>query len=254
MAEEFDRLDKDKKGELDAQELLLRSNLVVKHARPEDVAGAWSVRRIVAVTEGRISECTAEIVWQSSTWSMWWGFSLIVSGMLGGSLLLERVPVNLVIAWLIVLAGMVHLIIAHHAHRAGSLIWRLMIGFAHVFFGVYLIASPVLGEALLALVLASLFLFEGVLDIAMFLRLRAIDGSSWILLDGIVTLILGLMSYMRWPSTAAWAIGVLVSVSLVTSGLTRVMFSMAVRKSITLGPGRTKQDDSSAKDYWSVHQ
>jgi hypothetical protein len=54
MAEEFDRLDKDKKGELDAQELL-RSNLLVKHARPEDVAGAWGVRRIVVVTEGRIS-------------------------------------------------------------------------------------------------------------------------------------------------------------------------------------------------------
>jgi hypothetical protein len=44
MAEEFDRLDKDKRGELDAQELL-RSNLLVKHARPEDVAGAWGVRK-----------------------------------------------------------------------------------------------------------------------------------------------------------------------------------------------------------------
>ncbi|MGA8440705.1 MAG: DUF308 domain-containing protein [Candidatus Sulfotelmatobacter sp.] len=118
----------------------------------------------------------------------------------------------------------------------------------------YLIASQVLSVASLALVLASLFLFESIFDIAMFLRLRAIEGSSWVLLDGIVTLILGLMSYMRWPSTAAWAIGVLVSVSLVTSGLTCVMSSLAVRKSITPGPGRTKQDDSSSKDYWSVHE
>jgi hypothetical protein len=46
----------------------------------------------------------------------------------------------------------------------------------------------------------------------------------------------------------------LVSVSLVTSGLTRVMFWLPVRDSITPGPGRTKQDDSSAKDYWSVHE
>jgi hypothetical protein len=35
MGEEFDRLDKDKKGELDAQEL--RSDRLVKHARPQDV-------------------------------------------------------------------------------------------------------------------------------------------------------------------------------------------------------------------------
>ena len=38
MAEEFDRLDKGKKGELDAQDVR-RSNLLFKHARPEDVAG-----------------------------------------------------------------------------------------------------------------------------------------------------------------------------------------------------------------------
>jgi uncharacterized membrane protein HdeD (DUF308 family) len=77
-----------------------------------------------------------------------------------------------------VLAGMVHLIIARHARRAGSLIWRLMIGFAYVFFGVYLIASPALAVPSLALVLASLFLSEGIFDIAMFLRMRAIEGSS----------------------------------------------------------------------------
>ena len=35
MGEEFDRLDKDKKGELDAQEL--RSDRLVKHARSQDV-------------------------------------------------------------------------------------------------------------------------------------------------------------------------------------------------------------------------
>jgi hypothetical protein len=73
-------------------------------------------------------------------------------------------------------------------------------------------------------------------------------------LDGVVTLILGLMIYVQWVSTAAWAIGVLVGVSLVTSGLTRVMLSVAVRKSVTPGRERTKQDDSSAKDYWSVHE
>jgi hypothetical protein len=64
-----------------------------------------------------------------------------LSGMLGGSLLLAAISVNLVIAWLIVLAGMVHLTAAHRAHRAGGLTWRLMIGFAYVLFGVYLIAS-----------------------------------------------------------------------------------------------------------------
>jgi uncharacterized membrane protein HdeD (DUF308 family) len=203
--------------------------------------------------EVRISQRSEEVVWPASTQSILWGVALIVSGMLGGSLLLAAISVNLVIAWLIVLAGTVHLIIAHHAHRAGSLTWRLMIGFAYVLFGVYLIASPGLSAASLALGLALLLLFEGIFDIALFFWLRTIKGSSWVLLDGVVTVILGLMIYVQCPSNAAWAIGGLVSVSLVTSGLTRVMFSVAVRKSVTLAPGRTERD-SSAKDYWSVHE
>lgn len=130
---------------------------------------------------------------------------------------------------------------------------KIIIGFAYVFFGIYLIGSPVLDEASLALVLASLFLLEGIFDIAMFLRLRAIERSSWVLLDGIVTLILGLMSYMQWPSTAAWALAVLVSVSLITSGLTCVMLSLATRKTMAAGPEEKQRDDSSAEEYWKIH-
>jgi uncharacterized membrane protein HdeD (DUF308 family) len=160
-----------------------------------------------------ISQHTQEVVRRASTRWILWGVALIVSGVLGASLILASVSANLVIAWLIVVAGMVHLIIAHHAHRAASLIWRVMIGFAYVSFGVYLIASPLLHEASLALVLASLFLFEGIFDIRMFFRFRAIKGSSWVLADGMVTVILGLMFFTRWPSTATPAIGLLVSVS-----------------------------------------
>jgi uncharacterized membrane protein HdeD (DUF308 family) len=173
----------------------------------------------------------SEIVRQASTWSIVWGLSLIVLGVLAvGSPLLAAIAVNAAIAWLIVLAGVVHVIIAFHSHRAGSLIWRLLVGIAYVCFGGYLIAHPVLGVASLTLLLASLFLIEGILDIVLFFRVRAMQGSSWVLIDGIVTLLLGLMIYMQWPSSSAWVIGTLVGVSMIVSGITRVMLSFAVRK------------------------
>jgi uncharacterized membrane protein HdeD (DUF308 family) len=199
-----------------------------------------------------MSEWTEQIVWQASTPAIWCGVALIVLGALGGWLFLAAVSANLVIAWLIVVEGMAHMIIAQHSHQASSLIWRLMLGFAYVFFGVYVIASPVLGVGSLALVLASLFLLEGIFDIAMFFRLRAIDGSKWLLLEGIVTLILALMIYVRWPSNAASTIGILVAVSLFTAGVTHVMLSLAARSSMAAGP-KDNGDDSSAKEYWEIH-
>jgi uncharacterized membrane protein HdeD (DUF308 family) len=48
-------------------------------------------------------------------------------------------------------------------------------------------------------------------------------------MDGIVTLLLGLMIYAQWPSSSVWAIGTLVGVSMIISGVTRVMMSLAVR-------------------------
>jgi uncharacterized membrane protein HdeD (DUF308 family) len=171
------------------------------------------------------------IVRHASTWSIAWGVLLIVLGVLAiGSPLLAAVAVSVVISWLIMFAGAVHVVLAFRSHRAGRVIWKLLVGLAYVFFGAYLIMHPLLGVESLTLVLASLFLIEGVLDIVLFSRMRPLLGSTWVLMDGIVTLLLGLLIYIRWPSSSAWAIGTLVGVSMIISGITAVMLSLAVRK------------------------
>jgi len=171
-----------------------------------------------------------EMVKKASTVSILWGVLLIVFGMLAvGSPFLAAVAVNVVIAWLIVLAGAVHVMLAFRAHGAGSVIWKLLVGIAYLCFGGYLIVHPVLGVASLTLLLASLFLVEGILDIVLYVKMRPIQGSIWVLIDGIVTLLLGLMIYMQWPSSSAWAIGTLVGISLIISGVARVAMSLAVR-------------------------
>jgi len=172
-----------------------------------------------------------DIVRQSTTLSIVWGVWLIVFGMVAvGSPFLAAVAVNVVIAWLIVLAGVVHVMLAFRAHGAGSMIWKLLVGLAYLFFGAYLILHPVLGVASLTLILASLFVIEGILNIILFFKMRSLGGSSWVLVDGTITLLLGLMIYLQWPSSSAWAIGILVGVSMIISGVSRVMLSLAVRK------------------------
>jgi uncharacterized membrane protein HdeD (DUF308 family) len=179
----------------------------------------------------------SEIVRQASTFSIVWGVLLILLGVMAiGSPFVAAVAVNVVIAWLIVVAGAVHLMLAFQAHSAGSVTWRLLVGIAYLFFGVYLIMRPALGVASLTLLLASLFLVEGILNIILFFKLRSLRGSSWILIDGIITLILGLMIYSQWPSSSAWAIGTLVGVSLIISGVSRLMLSFSVRRATAAIP------------------
>jgi uncharacterized membrane protein HdeD (DUF308 family) len=172
-----------------------------------------------------------DIVRHASTWSIFFAILLIVLGMVAvGSPVLAAVAVNAVIAWLIVLAGVVHLAFAFQTRTAGGVVWRLTVGVAYVFFGGYMITHPALSVVSLTLVLASLFLIEGIFAIALFFQLRSVGGSRWILIDGSVTLLLGLMIYMQWPSSSNWAIGTLVGVSMIISGITRLMMSLAIRR------------------------
>ncbi len=183
-------------------------------------------------------QSSAEIGRHASTWSIVWGLSLIVFGMLAiGAPLLAAVAVSGIIAWLIVFSGVIHIVLAFHSHGAGSVIWKLLVGIAYVLFGGYLIMHPLIGVATLTLLLASLFLIEGILNIVLFFKMRALRGSSWMLIDGIITLLLGLMIYLQWPSSSAWAIGILVGVSLIMSGISRVMLSLAARKATGTSSG-----------------
>jgi uncharacterized membrane protein HdeD (DUF308 family) len=169
----------------------------------------------------------------ASAWSIIWSVLLIIFGVLAiGSPMLAALAVNIFIAWLLVLAGVVHLLVAFHTHRAGSLIWKLLVGVAYLGFGIYLILHPVLGVISLTLAVAVLFLIEGVLDIMLFSKMRAIPGAAWVLFDAIVTLLLGLLIYLRWPSSSVWALGILVGASMIVTGVTRIMLSLVVRRTI----------------------
>ena len=168
---------------------------------------------------------------QASGWSIVWGVALVVFGMLAiASPTIAAIAVNAFIAWMIVFAGVVHLVLAFHAHRTKSLIWKVLVGLAYVAFGTYLLMHPLIGVASLTLLLASLFIIEAVLDIVMWWNMRGTEGASWMLMDAIVTLVLGGLIYAQWPSSAAWAIGTLVGVSLIMSGISRIMLSLAARK------------------------
>lgn len=178
-----------------------------------------------------VAPSTGSLLRQASGWSIVWAVLLIIFGIAAiGSPLLAAVAVSSLIAWLIIFAGVVHLVVAFHGHGAGSLIWKALVGLAYIFIGGYLLVHPLLGVASLTLLLASLFFIEGVLDVVLYLKLRPAHGAGWVLFDGLVTLLLALFIGFQWPSSSAWAIGTLVGVSMIISGVTRLMMALAVRK------------------------
>ncbi len=100
--------------------------------------------------------------------------------------------------------------------------------------GVYLIANPVVAAAPLTLALAMCLTVEGLLEFALASQLRPDPRSRWFVLDGILTIGLAalLWSTWPWPAGATWKLGVAVGVSLLLSGLTRLIISLAARQTV----------------------
>jgi uncharacterized membrane protein HdeD (DUF308 family) len=174
---------------------------------------------------------TQSLVGDASAWSIFWAIVLIVLGVLAiGSPLLAALAVVTLIAWLIVFAGADHLVYGFHAKSRGGVIWEVLVALAYVAIGIYLLAHRLLGVASLTLLLASLFLLEGVLNIIGYFQTRRRRGSAWLVVDGIITLLLGGLIWAHWPSSSLWAIGTLVGISMIISGVARVMMPLALRR------------------------
>jgi uncharacterized membrane protein HdeD (DUF308 family) len=168
-----------------------------------------------------------------STLSIVWGILLVIFGLIAVAIpFLASVAVTLVVAWLIIFGGIVHIVLGFHSHGAGSVIWKLLVGIAYLVVGGYMLLHPVLGAASLTLVLAALFLIEGILNIVLYFKMRPMHGAGWVLFDGIVTLLLGALIYLQWPLSSVWAIGILVGISMVISGFARIGLSVAVRRAV----------------------
>jgi len=91
--------------------------------------------------------------------------------------------------------------------------------------GLYLLARPLLGLGSLTLMLAAILFAEAVLRIVTYVRARRERGGGWMLVHAAVNILLATMIWRRWPSSSAWAIGIMVGVNLLTTGIAQLALS-----------------------------
>jgi uncharacterized membrane protein HdeD (DUF308 family) len=174
---------------------------------------------------------TATFVKKSVGWSIGLSVLMIVAGILAiASPLAAGIAVNVLIAWLLVFSGVVHLVFSWYTRTTGGFFWELLVGILYIFIGVYLLLHPVAALLSLTIALAIYLFLEAILEFALGFKLRPLPGSGWLLFDGIITLILAVMIWRTWPSNSAWIIGTLVGISMLFSGTSRLILSLGARR------------------------
>jgi uncharacterized membrane protein HdeD (DUF308 family) len=163
------------------------------------------------------------------------GFSIVLSILLiACGILAILLPVEMslgvviVIAWLLMISGVVQLINAIRGRGTGSRFWAGMIGITHFGMGLFFRLDPGIGIAALTLALIAFFVAQGIIGVVAYFRMRKSGASAWLLFESAMTLIFGVMIWRHWPSGSLWVIGVLVGINMIIIGTTHLMLALAV--------------------------
>lgn len=152
------------------------------------------------------------------------GLLLLASPAAAGS------AVVMVVAFVMVLTGIAQ---AVQAFRSAGLVNRIisvMLGVVVAGLGVMVWLNPEIGSGFLTVLLMFFFITHGLWKVATAWRFHGSSGWIWLLLSGLISLVFVYLLWKQWPLSGAWAIGVLIGLDLLLTGIAMIVVALAARR------------------------
>lgn len=159
-----------------------------------------------------------------------------VLALLGGAAAIVVPPVatltmTIFIGWILVYSGVVMAIHTWTQRAAGGTWERALQALLALVIGIYMVLFPGAGALSLTLLLVIWFVISGGLQLAAARQLRGLPGAGWMVFGGVLSIVLAVLIAVDLPSSAAWAIGLLVGVNLIFWG-TRTLMAASLLKRV----------------------
>lgn len=150
--------------------------------------------------------------------SIFAGIVAIGSPFLTGALVTTIIGISLLVG------GVMELLMAFHAGG-----WKIgLSGILAILAGGLVMAHPLLGSAVIGIILIVFFLMDGVTRSILAFQLKPLAGWGWPLFSGVMSIVLAALLWRGWPLSGMWALGVLVGIRILFAGFgILVMGSMA---------------------------
>lgn len=144
--------------------------------------------------------------------------------------LLSTIAAKIALGWIFLVSGLLAIVHSFSSPRWQGFLLGLLIGILYLVAGGWLAFFPLTGIITLTILLAALFIAEGVLEAIMAFRVRPHEGWGWLLLSGLVAVAAGVMIGLNLPSSAVWAIGLLAGINLLSTGVSFIAMALAGRR------------------------
>ena len=148
------------------------------------------------------------------------GVALVVAGVLAILFpLMGGMAVEVWTAIALLIAGGAQIAHAFAARQWQGFLLGLLIGALYVATGAMLWLNPMKGIVTLTALLALAIFIDGVLTTALAFQIKDVGGWVWMLLSGLLGIVVAIMIWQQLPSSAAWALGLMLGINLIGSGI-----------------------------------
>jgi uncharacterized membrane protein HdeD (DUF308 family) len=163
---------------------------------------------------------------RKSGWAIGLGLLMIVLGIVAiAAPVVTSFAFNLVLGWLFIFGGIFQAIYAFRHHQRGSsLVLSVILALIALIAGILLVANPLAGVLSLTLLVGIYFFVDGIFRVFLAFQLKPQPRWGWVLVNGILAIILGILIWSQWPFNATWLLGLLVGIGLLMNGFATVIY------------------------------
>lgn len=139
----------------------------------------------------------------------------------------------------------------HVAHAFSAAGWKgavgeILLALVYLVAGVAMLANPVLSLTTLTILVIAYFIAEGVVLLFLGWSLRRERGWVASVVSGAISLVLAGLLWIGFPGTAAWALGLLVGISLLSSGISMMVLGYEASRGLAPTTASPTRPDTGA--------
>jgi uncharacterized membrane protein HdeD (DUF308 family) len=179
---------------------------------------------------------TAEVFRDKWVWLVLLGGVLIAAG--AAAILVpavSEIAASRVLGTVLIISGVVQIMQAAKMLHWIGFIWHMLLGILAAIGGALIYMDPFAGVVAIALLIAIIFAFHGVTQVAFAWKVRRQAGWHWFLVSGCIALLASALLVMKLPYTHSFTPATLAGVSLLFAGWAYVAMALTSRKAGPIG-------------------
>jgi len=132
---------------------------------------------------------------------------------------------------LVIIAGAFFFVEGFSSPNGKTKALYLLISLLYIVSGGIMIAYPEDSAVGFTFMIAALLIAIGIVRMIMGFKVKSETSKwGWVVVSGLLSIALGAMVYMQWPSDSAWIIGLFISVELIAQGIVSIVFAKKIKE------------------------